>query len=104
ETSYDQLHMVIGIMRDKNIEKLLNILPVKANYYFCNADFERALPAEELTEQANLNKLSGKAYSNVAAALRAAKENAKEDDLIFIGGSTFIVSEALEHFEYPIPF
>jgi len=96
QTSFNDLHMVIGIMRDKNSEKLLNLLPKNATYYFCNADFERALPAEELAEQAINKKLSGKAYPTVISAVKAARENANKDDLIFIGGSTFIVAEALE--------
>lgn len=98
QTTFKNLHMVIGIMRDKNSEKLLNLLPKNATYYFCNAQFERALPAEELTQQARLKGFSGKAYSSVAAAVLAAKENAQKEDLIFIGGSTFIVSEGLEFF------
>jgi len=97
-TSFKNLHMVIGIMRDKNSEKLLNILPSQATYYYCNADFERALPGEELASQADTKNLLGKAYPDVTSAVKAAMAAAQKEDLIFIGGSTFIVAEALEIF------
>lgn len=98
QTKFKNLHMVIGIMRDKNSDKLLSIFPDKATYYFCNADFERALPAKELQEQANLRNLLGESYSDVLSAVDAAIRNAEAEDLIFIGGSTFIVAEALKRF------
>ena len=98
QTSFNNLHMVIGVMKDKNSEKLLNLLPTNATYYFCNADFERALPAQELADQAMAKNLSGKAFPNVISAVKAAKDNAQKEDLIFIGGSNFIVAEALELF------
>lgn len=98
QTQFKNLHMVVGIMRDKNSDKLLSIFPSEATYYFCNADFERALPAKELQEQAKIKNLSGKSYPNVLSALDAAIKNAQPEDLIFIGGSTFIVAEALKRF------
>lgn len=98
QTQFKNLHMVVGIMRDKNSDKLLSIFPSEATYYFCNADFERALPAKELQEQAKSKNLSGKSYPNVLSALDAAIKNAQPEDLIFIGGSTFIVAEALKRF------
>jgi dihydrofolate synthase/folylpolyglutamate synthase len=98
QTPFKNLHMVVGIMRDKNSDKLLSIFPSEATYYFCNADFERALPAQELQEQASHKNLSGKFYPDVLSALEVAIKNAKPEDLIFIGGSTFIVAEALKRF------
>lgn len=98
QTPFKNLHMVVGIMRDKNSDKLLSIFPSEASYYFCNADFERALPATELQEQAKIKNLSGKSYPDVLSALDAAIKNAEPEDLIFIGGSTFIVAEALKRF------
>ena len=98
QTPFKNLHMVVGIMRDKNSDKLLSIFPSEATYYFCNADFERALPAKELQEQASIKNLSGKSYTDVLSALDAAIKNAQSEDLIFIGGSTFIVAEALKRF------
>ncbi len=98
QTPFKNLHMVVGIMRDKNSDKLLSIFPSEATYYFCNADFERALPAKELQEEAKIKNLQGKSYPDVLSALDAAIKNAQPEDLIFIGGSTFIVAEALKRF------
>ena len=98
QTHYENLHMVIGVMRDKNAAKLFEVLPQNASYYFCNADFERALPAEDLAKQGASYNLHGLPYPNVLAAVKIAIQNAKENDLVFIGGSTFIVAEALQLF------
>ncbi|HLT41247.1 MAG TPA: folylpolyglutamate synthase/dihydrofolate synthase family protein [Sphingobacteriaceae bacterium] len=94
----DHLHMVIGVMRDKDIESLLNILPREASYYFCRANFERSLPEKDLLELAQDKNLKGISYKSIAEAIQAAKANANKTDLIFIGGSTFVVAEALEYF------
>ncbi len=93
--TYDSLHMVIGMVKDKDISKILQLLPKKATYYFCNADLPRALPANELREQASQLDLHGNAYTSVQHALEAAKKAASVNDLIFIGGSTFVVAEAI---------
>jgi dihydrofolate synthase/folylpolyglutamate synthase len=90
--------MVIGVMRDKDIESLLSILPKDASYYFCRANFERSLPENDLLELAQSKKLKGHSYKSIAEAIQAAKVNANKKDLIFIGGSTFVVAEALESF------
>lgn len=97
-TSYQKLHMVIGVMRDKDLTHMLGILPKNASYYFCHPAFERALPADQLQASAAAFHLSGKAYENIQAAIAAAKQAAAHDDLIFIGGSTFVVAEALPLF------
>jgi dihydrofolate synthase/folylpolyglutamate synthase len=94
----DHLHMVIGVMKDKDVESLLRILPTDATYYFCKAKFERSLPEKDLQELANNKNLKGDSYKSIAEAIQAAKANANKNDLIFIGGSTFIVAEALESF------
>lgn len=97
-TSYRKLHMVIGVMRDKDLAHMLRILPTNASYYFCNPDFERALPADQLQATAAAFHLSGKAYPTIPDAIGAARRAATHDDLIFIGGSTFVVAEALPIF------
>ncbi len=94
-TPYRALHMVIGIMRDKDLDKMLPLLPAHATYYFTQVDMPRALPAEELQDQANYYGLTGMAFATVNEALEAAKRNADTADLIFIGGSTFVVADAL---------
>lgn len=95
KTSHKQLHMVIGMVKDKDITKVLSLLPKEAAYYFCNANIPRALPAAELSEQAAKLGLYGGWYPSVVSALEAAQQNAEYDDLIFVGGSTFVVAEVV---------
>lgn len=94
-TSYTQLHMVIGMVKDKNIDGVLALLPKNAIYYFCQPPLERALPVAELIAAAKNHSLHGEAFESVKDAIQAAKTNAAKTDLIFIGGSTFVVAEAL---------
>lgn len=93
ETSYHHLHMVIGMVKDKDVSKVLNVLPKDATYYFCQASIPRAMPAAELSLKAKSFGLCGEVYNNVNDAIRAAKENSSPDDFIFVGGSTFVVAE-----------
>lgn len=92
---FRNLHMVIGVVNDKDVKAMLRQLPKKANYYFTNAKIPRALPAQELKTKALDFKLQGDAYTSVKNAIKAAKEKYKKGDLIFIGGSNFVVAEAL---------
>lgn len=90
-----QLHLVIGTVQDKDVAGMLALLPTEGTYYFCAANIPRALPAGELAQQAMLLGLLGQAYGSVAAAVAAARAAAGSDDVVFIGGSTFVVAEAL---------
>ncbi|RZT93225.1 dihydrofolate synthase/folylpolyglutamate synthase [Ancylomarina subtilis] len=92
---FEKLHMVIGMVDDKDINEVLNLLPKKATYYFTKASIPRALNEEILKEKADKFQLIGKTYTNVSDALNAAKLVAKSDDLIFVGGSTFVVAEVV---------
>lgn len=92
---YDKLHIIIGMVNDKDISGVISLLPKNAKYYFTQASVKRALPAEKVKEIANNHGLKGEAYSSVEKALSIAKNNAKENDLIFIGGSTFIVADLI---------
>ncbi len=92
---FQQLHFVLGVVNDKDISKILNLLPKNAIYYFTNAKIPRALPAENLRQQGIQAGLQGRAYSSVRQALATAKRQAKPTDMIFIGGSIFVVAEAL---------
>jgi dihydrofolate synthase/folylpolyglutamate synthase len=94
-TSFDRLHMVMGMVKDKDIAGVLALLPKTATYYFCRPNLERALPAKELAHQAKAFGLKGNSYNNVTAAFEAAKAAATINDLIFAGGSTFVVAEIL---------
>ena len=92
---YQNLHFVFGMVKDKNLSNILKLLPKKAKYYFCEAQIPRALEVNLLEREAITFGLNGNSFSSVAKALAQAKKNANEDDLIFIGGSAFIVAEVL---------
>lgn len=94
-TPYRKLHIVIGMLKDKDISSVLQLLPASAAYYFCEPLLERALPAAELAQQAEKFNLKGKVYHTVVLALDAARNTADPNDLIFVGGSTFVVAEVL---------
>lgn len=94
--SYKKLHMIIGVVNDKDVTSILKLLPKNATYYFCKANIPRALPEKELFDLAKQHDLKGKKFASVALALSEAKKVAKADDLIFIGGSTFTVADAIQ--------
>lgn len=93
QMKFGQLWMVIGMVRDKDISKIFSFLPKDASYVFCEAKIPRALPAAELSELAVGHGLKGDIVPDVNAAISHAKQMANENDLIFIGGSTFVVAE-----------
>ena len=95
---YNKLHFVLGMVNDKDVNKVLQLFPKKAEYYFCQAKIPRALDKEVLYVEAKKAELEGKVYQSVAQAVEISIKNAQKDDLVFIGGSTFIVAEALEVF------
>ena len=95
QTPHEQLHIVWGTVKDKNIEKILALLPKNAIYYFCEANIPRALTKETVLTLSKQHNLKGQYYSSVKAALSIAQKNAKKNDLIFVGGSTFVVAEVL---------
>jgi dihydrofolate synthase / folylpolyglutamate synthase len=93
---YRELHIVIGMVNDKDITKVLSQLPKNAIYYFTKAKIPRALDPKTLQGLAKEKKLQGDIYQNVKTAYNSAKKAAKKKDLIFIGGSTFIVADFLK--------
>ncbi len=93
KTKYKQLYIIFGIVKDKEIENVLALLPSKAKYYFTKAQIPRALPENELMERAAVFKLNGNAFQEVNEALKAALADALEDDLIIVCGSVFVVGE-----------
>ena len=93
--NYTHLHFVIGMVNDKDITKVLNMLPKNATYYFCRPDIPRGLEAQSLQEKAAEFGLQGEVYKNVKAALSSAQNTASANDLVFVGGSTFVVAEAI---------
>lgn len=92
---YSNLHIVLGFVKDKDITHILEMFPRYATYYFTNASIPRSLPAKELKALATARGLEGNDYSTVAEAYEAAKKVATASDMIFIGGSTFIVADFL---------
>ena len=94
-TPHKELYCVIGFVRDKDLAHILPLLPREAHYIFTQAHTERALPAGELTEKAAIYGLHGEAVPEVTAAVARARELAAPEDMIFIGGSTYVVAEAL---------
>ena len=95
EQKYNSLHIVIGMVNDKNIEKALSLFPKDATYYFCAADIPRALDAVELSKIAIKIGLKGSVYSSVREAYGKALEASTPKDFIYIGGSTFVVAEVV---------
>lgn len=95
QTQYKTLHFVLGVVNDKDIGHILELLPKEAIYYFCKADIPRGLDAEVLQVKAKQIGLTGEVYSSVPEALKAAQIAAAMDDLIFVGGSTFTVAEVV---------
>jgi len=91
--SYEKLHLVIGAVNDKDPSPVLALLPPEGIYYFCQAYIPRALPGEELAAKAQAVGLRGQNYGAVAAAVAAARAAAGPNDVVFIGGSTFVVAE-----------
>lgn len=90
---HDQLHIVFGVVNDKNIDTILPLLPKAAMYYCCKPNVPRGLDAKVLHSSLETYGLNAKVFSSVANALKAAKLNAQPNDLIFVGGSTFVVAE-----------
>ncbi|MFM6925441.1 MAG: bifunctional folylpolyglutamate synthase/dihydrofolate synthase [Ferruginibacter sp.] len=94
--SLSVVHLVLGLVKDKDISKVLSILPKNARYYFTNAHIERALPHKDLQEKATAFELKGESFDDVNEAINAAKRNAAADDIIIVCGSVFLVAEVDE--------
>ncbi len=95
EEKFDKLHVVLGVVNDKDLDPILSLFPKNALYYFTKPDIPRAMGEEKLEEIAKKNNLSGKKYSSVKFAYNAALQEAIKNDLIYIGGSTFVVAEII---------
>lgn len=90
-----QIHFVLGFVNDKELGKILDMFPDKGVYYFAKANIPRGLPAHELKEVAARHGLRGKAYTSVKRAFVSAKKSMQPDDILFVGGSIFVVAEIL---------
>ena len=94
-TPHKQLHLVLGFVKDKDLSAVLPLFPKTAHYYFCAPQMMRALPATSLRDTAQMHGLNGSAYGSVNQAFEAAKSQADAEDLIYVGGSTFVVAEVV---------
>lgn len=92
-----KLRFVFGMVSDKDIDHVLPLLPPKAQYYVCAASIERAMPAAQLLQKMADSNLSCRTFDSVTSAFRSAQADAAPDDVVFVGGSCFVVGELLEH-------
>jgi dihydrofolate synthase/folylpolyglutamate synthase len=95
QQKFNQLHIVIGFVKDKDLNVILPLFPKSASYYFCRPNIMRGLDVVVLVEKANDHGLLGEAYDSVHEALKAAKKSASKSDFIFVGGSNFTVAEVV---------
>ncbi len=92
---FETLHIVLGVVNDKDLDEILPLFPKTAIYYFCKPNISRGLDAEILRQKASRFGLKGKVYNSVSESYSKALQNAKASDFIYIGGSTFVVAEIL---------
>ena len=92
---FDQLHIVLGVVNDKNLADILPLFPKNAKYYFCKPNINRGLEATILKEKAAGFELKGEIYNSVSNAYTNATKKAMPNDFIYIGGSTFVVAEII---------
>lgn len=92
---YENLHIVLGVVSDKDLKSVLPLFPKNATYYFCKPNIPRGLSAEELKMSALQFGLRGESYNSVNQALNKAKSEAQQNDIIYVGGSTFVVAEII---------
>ena len=93
--SFDTLHIVLGVVNDKDLNEILPLFPKEATYYFCKPDIPRGLDAYILQKEAEKHGLKGKVFNSVSNAYQAALKKATTNDFIYVGGSTFVVAEIL---------
>ncbi|MEM9686187.1 MAG: folylpolyglutamate synthase/dihydrofolate synthase family protein [Bacteroidota bacterium] len=93
--TFHRLHVVFGMVKDKDIEAVFSVLPKEASYYFCSPNVPRGLAATQLQEKAQTYGFEGSVYSSVSEACKKALEKASPEDFIYIGGSAFVVAEAI---------
>ena len=93
--TYKKLHIVLGVVKDKNLDIILPMFPKKAVYYFCKPNIPRGLDENVLQQKAKENQLIGMVYTSVSKAYNTALNDAKTDDVVFVGGSTFVVAEVV---------
>ena len=96
-TAFRNLHIIMGVVKEKKLDDILKLLPSEATYYFTKPSVPRALDENILQEKANDFNLQGKTFITVEEAYKTARQNAHHQDFIFIGGSTFVVADFLQY-------
>ena len=96
EEKYEKLHIVFGVVSDKDLESILPLFPKYATYYFCKPNIPRGLNQIELQLRCSDFGLKGESYNSVTSALKSALKNSTKNDLIFVGGSNFVVAEVIQ--------
>jgi dihydrofolate synthase/folylpolyglutamate synthase len=97
-SQHNHTHIILGMSNDKDVEGVLSLMPKKATYYFTQASGDRATPVEDIAQKGEAQGLNGQIFRTVKDAVKEALKSASENDFIFIGGSTFIVAEAIPLF------
>ncbi|MFD2824822.1 bifunctional folylpolyglutamate synthase/dihydrofolate synthase [Lacinutrix iliipiscaria] len=92
---FKKLHIVFGVVNDKNLDDIIKLLPVTASYYFCKPDIPRGKPVDELARYFKIKGYEGQSYDSVNEAYKQALKHADSEDLIFVGGSTFVIAEII---------
>ena len=92
---FQRLHLVLGMVNDKDVSSLLELFPKQAQYYFCKPNVPRGFETSKLAQIFKEHGFQGLVYPSDKAALNAAKQSASQEDLIYIGGSTFVVAEII---------
>lgn len=95
EEPYNALHIVFGVVNDKDLSAIVDLLPKHATYYFCKPNIPRGYNAEDLKIELNAYGCTGEFYNSVNEAYRSALQNAEADDVVYVGGSTFVVAEII---------
>ncbi len=95
KSKYNRLFIILGVVNDKDLDEILPLFPKNAKYFFCKPNIPRGLDAAILKRKAEENGLKGRIYNSVSIAYKKALEEAREEDFIYIGGSTFVVAEIL---------
>ena len=93
--TFSTLHIVLGVVNDKDVDEILPLFPKEALYYFCKPNIQRGLDAVIFQKEAEKHGLKGKVYNSVSNAYQAALKKASTNDFIYVGGSTFVVAEIL---------
>ncbi|WP_103071084.1 bifunctional folylpolyglutamate synthase/dihydrofolate synthase [Aquimarina sediminis] len=95
EVGYHKLHIVLGMVNDKDVDSILPLFPAEAHYYFCKPNIKRGLDEKELKKKALKFNLKGEEYKTVKKAYESALQSAIDEDVIYVGGSTFVVAEII---------